>query len=52
MLKLFALLQGTIEQRIAELQEEKRYLFEQLFDDGDQAGSQSLSLDDLKFILA
>lgn len=43
--------EGTIEQRIAELQEEKRYLFEQLFDDGDQAGSQSLSLDDLKFIL-
>lgn len=43
--------EGTIEQRIAELQEEKRYLFEQLFDGGDQAGSQNLSLDDLKFIL-
>lgn len=43
--------EGTIEQRIAELQEEKRYLFEQLFDDGEQASSQNLSLDDLKYIL-
>ncbi len=43
--------EGTIEQRIAELQEEKRYLFEQLFDDGDQANRQNLSLDDLKYIL-
>ena len=43
--------EGTIEQRIAELQEEKRYLFEQLFDDAGDAGRQNLSLDDLKYIL-
>lgn len=42
--------EGTIEQRIAELQEEKRNLFEQLFDEGAKE-SDRLSMEDLKYIL-
>ncbi|MCZ0716758.1 SNF2-related protein [Aerococcus kribbianus] len=42
--------EGTIEQRIAELQEEKRVLFDELFAE-DGSAKQSLSLEDLQFIL-
>lgn len=42
--------EGTIEQRIAELQEEKRNLFEQLFDE-EAKDSDRLSMEDLKYIL-
>lgn len=43
--------EGTIEERIAELQEEKRQLFHQLLDRSDIREMPSLSIDDLKFIL-
>lgn len=44
--------EGTIEERIAELQQEKRELFDQLFDEEDMRESKHLSLDDLYYILA
>lgn len=43
--------EGTIEERISELQEEKRHLFEQLFDEEDIRQSPTLTMDDLRYIL-
>ena len=43
--------EGTIEQRIAELQEEKRILFDEVFTEGESGINQSLSLEDLQQII-
>ncbi|KAA9233243.1 DEAD/DEAH box helicase [Aerococcus mictus] len=43
--------EGTIEERIAELQEEKRHLFDELFQDEEMGESSHLTMDDLRFIL-
>lgn len=43
--------EGTIEERIAELQEEKRQLFDQLLGQYDIQKMPKLTMDDLKFIL-
>ncbi|MDO4670112.1 MAG: SNF2-related protein [Aerococcus sp.] len=43
--------EGTIEERISELQEEKRHLFDQLFNEDDIRQSPKLSMDDLRYIL-
>ena len=43
--------EGTIEERIAELQEEKRQLFDELFNEEEMGQASHLSIDDLRFIL-